>query len=193
MACLLKLQIPTKVKVKFSWSNPHMQFDFALSFVKLFDPWLEICHTLMIKITYTSTHMLYFYHWKIAIISIHSQNKTPSSIMSLSPRLSSRIWAIQKEIKDAYPKKVCHMPKRHDKKKREKRCIHKEGMPHVHKTCRKKEKKKIYSLCPKKYKERDRSCKGVHPLSTKNIPHTCTTWSDCMTHSCLDLVIDLTI
>ena len=131
----------------------------------------------MIKITYMSTHMLYFYHWKIAIISIHSQNKTPSSVMSLSPRLSSRIWAIQKEIKDAYPKKVCHMPKRHDnEKKREKRCIPKEGMPHVHKTCQKKKKKKnIYSPCPrKKYKERDRSSNGVHPLSTKNIPHTCT-------------------
>ena len=40
--------------------------------------------------------------------------------MTLSPRLSSRIWAIQKEIKDAYPKKVCHMSTRHVKKKREK-------------------------------------------------------------------------
>ena len=38
--------------------------------------------------------------------------------MSLSPRLPSRIWAIQKEIKDAYPKKVCHVPIRHVKKKR---------------------------------------------------------------------------
>ena len=27
------------------------------------------------------------------------------------------VWAIQKEIKDAYPKKVCHMPTRHVKKK----------------------------------------------------------------------------
>ena len=39
--------------------------------------------------------------------------------MILSPRLPSKIWAIQKEIKDAYPKKVCHMLKRHDEKKRE--------------------------------------------------------------------------
>jgi hypothetical protein len=38
MACLLKLQILTKAKVRFLWSNPHMQFDFALSFVKFFDP-----------------------------------------------------------------------------------------------------------------------------------------------------------
>jgi len=28
------------------------------------------------------------------------------------------VWAIQKEIKDAYPKKVCHMPTRHVKKRR---------------------------------------------------------------------------
>ena len=27
------------------------------------------------------------------------------------------VWAIQKEIKDAYPKKVCHMRTRHVKKK----------------------------------------------------------------------------
>ena len=34
------------------------------------------------------------------------------------------------------------MPKRHDNEKKEKRCIPKEGMPHVHKTCQKKGKKK---------------------------------------------------
>ena len=37
--------------------------------------------------------------------------------LSLSPKLPSRMWAMQKEIKDAYPKKVCHMLKRHVKKK----------------------------------------------------------------------------
>jgi len=31
------------------------------------------------------------------------------------------VWAIQKEIKDAYPKKVCHMLTRHVKKKRKKK------------------------------------------------------------------------
>ena len=48
--------------------------------------------------------------------------------------------AMQKEIKDAYPKKVCHMPTRHVKKKKreEKRCIPKEGVPHTHKVCQKK-------------------------------------------------------
>ena len=52
------------------------------------------------------------------------------------------------------------MPKRHDNEKKEKRCIPKEGMPHVHKTCQKKrEKKNIYiaHVQEKIYKERDRS------------------------------------
>ena len=82
--------------------------------------------------------MLYFYHWKIAIISIHSQNKTPSSIMSLSPRLPSRIWAIQKEIKDAYPKKVCHMPTRHVKKERKRKDAYPKKVCHRPTKCVKK-------------------------------------------------------
>ena len=137
IACLLKLiRIPTKAKVRFSCPNLHMLFDFALSFVKFFDLWLETCHTLMIKITYTSTHMLYFYHWKIAIISIHSQNKTPSSIMTLSPRLSSRM-GYTKRNKRYIPKEG--MPHAHKAcQKKEKRCIPKEGMPHTHKVCQKK-------------------------------------------------------
>ena len=57
-------------------------------------------------------------------------------------------------------------------KKREKRCIPKEGMPHVHKTCRKKikEKKKIsiYSPCLRKkiYKEREID----HPMEFTHYP-----------------------
>ena len=67
------------------------------------------------------------------------------------------MWAMQKEINDAYPKKVCHVPKRHDNEKKEKRCIPKEGMPHVHKTCQKK-RKKIYiaHVQEKKYIQRER-------------------------------------
>ena len=45
----------------------------------------------------------------------------------------------KKKIKDAYPKKVCHML-RHVKK-REKRCIPKEGIPHA-KACQKEKKEK---------------------------------------------------
>ena len=56
--------------------------------------------------------------------------------------LSPKVWAIQKEIKDAYPKKVCPMPTRHVKKKRKnaypkKVCL----MPPRHD--KKKKKKKI--------------------------------------------------
>ena len=56
-------------------------------------------------------------------------------------KLPSKIRAMQKEIKNAYPKKVCYMPTRHVKKT-EKRCIPKEGMPHTHKVCQKKEREK---------------------------------------------------
>ena len=73
------------------------------------------------------------------------------------------------------------MPKRREKKEcQEKRkdAYPKKGMPHVHKTCRKKrrEEKNIAHVQEQKIytKERDRSYKGIHPLSTKNIPHTCT-------------------
>ena len=56
---------------------------------------------------------------------------------------------MQKEIKDAYPKKVCHMLTEHVKKKE---CIPKEGMPHAHKACKKREKDS-----PHPRKERDGS------------------------------------
>ena len=62
IACLLKLmKIPTKAKVRFSCSNLHMQFVLCFEFCQILWPLLETCHTLLIKITYTSAHMLYFY------------------------------------------------------------------------------------------------------------------------------------
>ena len=70
---------------------------------------------------------------------------------------------------------------------RNKRCIPKEVMPHAHKKCQKKEKKKRekdspYPKIKKKEQERDDSYNGVHTPSTKNIfPHTCTSWSRFMT------------
>ena len=67
--------------------------------------------------------------------------------MTLSPRLPSRIWAIQKEIKDAYPKKVCHMHKRHDNEKKRKDAYPKKvchmSTRHVKKK-KKRKKKNIY-------------------------------------------------
>ena len=87
------------------------------------------------------------------------------------------MWVMQKEIKDAYPKKVCHMLKRHVRKKiKKERYIPKEGMPHAHKACQK-EKKEKDSPRPWKIKKRDGSCKEVNPSSTQKkqiFPHTCT-------------------
>ena len=60
-------------------------------------------------------------------------------------------------------------PKDISKKKRKKRCIPNEGMPHARKACQKKKKKD--SPHPRKIKKRDGSCKGVHPPSAKKI-HT---------------------
>ena len=65
------------------------------------------------------------------------------------------MWAIQKEIKDAYPKKVCHMPTRHVKEKKD--------SPH-----------------PKEIKEREMVHEKEfihHPPKKKKkyiSPHTCT-------------------
>ena len=122
------------------------------SLVKLLCPLWESLHTPMIKITYTSTHMLYFYTWKIASISIHtSTNKTPCCTMFISlQRYHHDVWAIQKEIKDAYPKKVCDTPTR---------CV------------KKREREKKYSPYQKHYKGKRIHIKEFHPPSTKNI-HT---------------------
>ena len=57
--------------------------------------------------------------------------------------------------KDAYPKKVCHMPTRHAKKK--------------------KKKKKIARILEKKRgRKRDRENEFIHHPPNKNYPHTYT-------------------
>ena len=103
----------------------------------------------------------------------------------LSPKYHHDVWAIQKEIKDAYPKKVCHMPTRHVKKRereREKRCIPKEGMPHAHKACQKKEKKERENIAhTKKFYKGKNSYEGVSSTIHQKYPHTCTSWSRLMT------------
>ena len=76
------------------------------------------------------------------------------------------------KIKDAYPKKVCHVPTRHVKKNERKE-------KNKFLLYKKIEKKRREKDCPypkkKKKQEGDDSYKGVHPPSTKNIlPHTCT-------------------
>ena len=86
----------------------------------------------------------------------------------LSQKYIKDMGLCKKKIKDAYPKKVCHML-RHVKREENKRCIHKEGTPHAQ-SCQKNERKDS-PLSKKKEKERDGAYKGVHTPSTKNI-HT---------------------
>ena len=69
----------------------------------------------------------------------------------LSQKYVKDMGLCKKKIKDAYPKKVCHML-RHVKKKKKKR-------------------RKDSPLSKKKEKEGDGAYKGVHTPSTKNI-HT---------------------
>jgi len=79
------------------------------------------------------------------------------------------MWVMQKEIKDAYPKKVCHMLKRHVRKKKIKK---KDAYPKkvCHMPTRHVKKREKDSPHPLKIKKRDGSCKGVHPPSTKKNP-----------------------
>ena len=72
-----------------------------------------------------------------------SANKTPRHSMTISLQsYRHNLWAIQKEIKDAYPKKVCHMPTRHVKKK-ERKDAHPKKVCHTPTRCVKKKEKKI--------------------------------------------------
>ena len=73
----------------------------------------------------------------------------------------------KKKIKDAYPKKVCHMFRHVNKKERIKDAYPKK-VCHMFRHVKK---KRDSPLSKKKEKERDGAYKGVHTPSTKNI-HT---------------------
>ena len=88
---------------------------------------------------------------------------------TLSQKYVKDMGLCKKKIKDAYPKKVCHIL-RHVKNKGNKRCVPKEAMPHAQACQKEKEKEKIAPY-PKRKKKRDGAYKGVHTPSTKNI-HT---------------------
>ena len=79
------------------------------------------------------------------------------------------------EIKNAYPKKVCNMLKRHVRKKikrKEKKDAHPKKVCHMPTRHVKKKKKEKDSPHPWKIKKREGSCKGVHP--PKKNSHTLT-------------------
>ena len=142
----------------FSLQNlPHMQLAISLSFVKLLWPLVRFIsyshdqdHVHISTTCYAST-------LEVSNTSIHPQNKTPCVCMTpLSLKNMPRKWGLcKKKIKEAYPKKVCHML-RHVKKKRDS------------------------PLSKKKEKERwciQRSSYTIH----QKYPHTCTSWSRFMT------------
>ena len=98
----------------------HMQLVFSLSFVKMLWPFVRIT-----SYAHDQDHV----HVHLHAILLHledrkyiphpSTNKTPRCAMFISLQsYHHNVWAIQKEIKDAYPKKVCHMSIRHVEKKR---------------------------------------------------------------------------
>ena len=134
-------------------NHPHMQLAISLSFVKLLWPlvgFISYSHDQdyvhVLTICYASTQ-------GASTPLIHPQNKTPC--LCMTPISENCIKGMglckkKKKTKDAYPKKVCHMP-RHVKKKRDKRCIPKEGMSHAS-ACQKKREKKKDSPYPKERK-----------------------------------------
>ena len=125
-----------------------------------------------------------FNTWKIASTSIHpSTNKTPccTIFISLQSYLHD-VWAIKKEMKDAYPKKVCHMPTRHVKKKeREKMHTQRRYATHPQGVSKKRERKRKYSPYQKHYKGKRIHIKEFSSIIHQKYPHTCTSWSRLMT------------
>ena len=121
---------------------PHMQLIFSLSFVKLLWPFERItsyAHDQDHVHVHSHTILLHLEDSKY--IPHPSTNKTPSCTMSISLQsYRHNVWAIQKEeIKDAYPKKVCHMPTKHVKKKKEREKMHTQRRyATCHKACQKK-------------------------------------------------------
>ena len=151
-----------------------MQLLFSLSLVKLLWPFERI-------ISYAHDQDHVHVHSQTILLHLEDSKYTP-----IHPQIKLHIvpWlflskviiimyrAIQKEIKDAYPKKICHIRTRHVKKKKEKihtqrryaTCL--QGM-----TKRKKERERKYSPYQNYYKGERNHMKEFHPSSTKNI-HT---------------------
>ena len=153
---------------KFEKPFLHMQLVFSLSFVKLLWPFVRITSYAHDQDhIHVHSHAILLHLEDSKYIPHPSTNKTSRCAMFISLQsYHHNVWAIQKEIKDAYPKKVCHMPTRHVKKKKRKRCIPKEGMPHASKAWQK-EKENIAHT--KNFTRREKSYEGVPPSTTKNI------------------------
>ena len=88
----------------------------------------------------------------------------------------------KRERKDAYPKKVCHMPTRHVKKKEiEKMHTQRRYATQPQGVSKKRERKRKYSPYQKHYKGKRIHIKEFSSIIHQKYPHTCTSWSRLMT------------
>ena len=149
-----------------------MHLVFSLSFVKFLWPFVRITSYAHDQDhVHVHSHAILLHLEDSKYIPHSSTNKTPCCTMFISLQSYHHdVWAIQKEIKDAYPKKVCHMPTRHVKKKGEKMHTQRRCATHPQGVSKKRRKRK-YSPYQKYYKGERNHIKEFHPPSTKNI-HT---------------------
>ena len=169
---------------KFEKPFLHMQLVFSLSFVKLLWPFVRITSYAHDQDhVHVHSHAILLHLEDSKYIPHPSTNKTPRCAMFISLQsYHHNVWAIQKEIKDAYPKKVCHMPTRHVKKKREKMHTQRRYATHPQGVSKKKEREKgKYSPYQKHYKGKRIHIKEFSSIIHQKYPHTCTSWSRLMT------------
>jgi len=141
-----------------------MQLVFSLSFVKLLWPFERITSYAHDQDhVHVHSHAILLHLEDSKYIPHPSTNKTPRCAMFISlQNYHHNVWAIQKERKDAYPKKVCHTPTMCVKKKRER--------------------KRKYSPYQKHYKGKRIHIKEFSSIIHQKYPHTCTSWSRLMTY-----------
>ena len=158
---------------------PHMQLVFSLSFVKLLWPFVRITSYAHDQDNvHVHSHAILLHLEDSKYIPYPSTNKTPRCAIFISLQsYHHSVWAIQKEIKDAYPKKVCQMPTRHVKKKR--KDAYPKKVCHTPTRCVKKERerKTKYSPYQKSLQGIENSYKGVSSTIHQKYLHTCTSWS----------------
>ena len=139
-----------------------MQLVLSLSFVKLLWPFVRITSYAHDQDhVHVHSHDILLHLKDSKYIPHSSTNKTPCCTIFISLQSYHHdVWAIQKEIKDAYPKKVCHMPTRHVKKREREREREKMHTQRRYATCpqgvsKKKEKGENIAHTKKKFQGRE--------------------------------------
>ena len=145
---------------KFEKPFLHMQLIFSLSFVKLLWPFVRITSYAHDQDhVHVHSHAILLHLEDSKYIPHPSTKKTPKCAMFISLQsYHHNVWAIQKEIKDAYPKKVCHIPTKHVKKNKERKDAYLKKVCHTPTRCVK-----------KREREREREREKENISHTKNI------------------------